>query len=215
MKLDKISDKLFISPVMINESTVLKQKKIRHKNIHCSHQLICGTLIRKSFWINELENVATLASSRKRHGDISIPNRLLRPHGYADKISKSNRPHANKSKNTYTYLDGILIDTKRALEVQKVLQKNDEDIPAIFKDNCKFLWKQLDWLGYSIFSEGSTPLIRKRDAIEKLTLPIKFKLMKSFIGSKHHLTWYIPQLAQTVAARRPLLKNKGKNKTKD
>ena len=35
------------------------------------------------------------------------------------------------------------------------------------------------------------------------------------MGSKHHLTRYIPKLAQTAAALRPLLKNTEKNKPLD
>ena len=35
------------------------------------------------------------------------------------------------------------------------------------------------------------------------------------MGSIHHLTWYIPKLAQTAAALRPLLKNTEHNKPVD
>ena len=35
------------------------------------------------------------------------------------------------------------------------------------------------------------------------------------MGSKHHVTRYIPDLAQSAAALRPLLKNTDKHKTPD
>ena len=56
------------------------------------------------------------------------------------------------------------------------------------------------------------PLTKKLEAIEKLLPPKTFKQLKSFMGSMHHLTRYIPNLAQTAAALRPLLKNAEKNK---
>ena len=56
-------------------------------------------------------------------------------------------------------------------------------------------------------SEGTKPLIRKTEAIEKLSPPKTFEQLKSFMGSIHHLARFIPNLAQTAAALRPLLKN--------
>ena len=113
--------------------------------------------------------------------------------------------------NTYAYLDDIL--TKGTLEslrqkLQTVLTKLNEENFAISLDKFKFLCKQVEWLGYTINSEGTKPLIKKSAAIEKLLPPKTFKQLKSFMGSIHHLTRYIPNLAQTAAALRPLLKKR-------
>ena len=54
-------------------------------------------------------------------------------------------------------------------------------------------------------------MIRKTEAIEKLSPPNTFKQL-SFMGYIHHLTRYFPNLAQTAAALRPLLKKSLKNK---
>ena len=59
-------------------------------------------------------------------------------------------------------------------------------------------------------SECTTPLIRKTEAVE-LSPPKTLKQLKNFMGSIHHLTRYIQNLAQTAAALRPLLKNTLKN----
>ena len=114
--------------------------------------------------------------------------------------------------NTYAYLDDILIVTKRTIEthrqkLQTVLTKLDEENLTIFLDKCKFACKQVDWLGFNINSEGTKPLTKKTEAIEKILPPKTFKQLKSFMGPMHHLTRYIPNLAQTAAALRPLLKN--------
>ena len=119
--------------------------------------------------------------------------------------------------NTYAYLDDILIVTKGTIEthrqkLQTVLTKLDEENLAISLDKCKFACKQVEWLGFTINSEGTKPLIQKTEAIEKLSRLKTFKQLKSFMGSIHYLTKYIPNLAQTGAALRPLLKNTEKNR---
>ena len=91
--------------------------------------------------------------------------------------------------------------------LQSVLKNLEEKNLAISLDKCKFACKQVEWLGFSVNGEGTKPLVKKTEAIEKLLPPKTFKQLKSFMGSIHHLTRYIPKLAQTAAALRPLLKN--------
>ena len=113
--------------------------------------------------------------------------------------------------STYAYLDDILIVIKGTMEthsqkLQTVLTKLDEENLAISLDKGKFGCKQIEWLGFTINSKGTKPSIEKTEAIEKLSPPKTFKQLKSFMGSIHHLTRYIPNLAQAAAALRPLLK---------
>ena len=102
--------------------------------------------------------------------------------------------------NTYAYLDDILIVTKGSVEIHKKTANDLERLAgenlAISLDKRKLYIK----LYY---------MIRKTEAIEKLSPP---KQQKSFMGSIHHLTMYIPNLAQTAAALGPLLKSTEKNK---
>ena len=116
--------------------------------------------------------------------------------------------------NTYAYLDDILIVTKGSVEPyrQTVLTNLDEENLAILLDKIKFACKQVEWLKFNTKIEGTKPLIKKTEAIEKLSPPKTFKQLKNFMGSIHHLTRYIPKLAQKAADLRPLLKNTGKNK---
>ena len=115
--------------------------------------------------------------------------------------------------NTYAYLDDILVVTKgnKELHQQKlkaVLDKFDEKNLAISIEKYKFACTEIEWLGFKSNSEGTTPLIKKTEAIEKLSPPKTFKQLKSFMGSIHHLTRYIPNLAQTAAVLQPLLKHR-------
>ena len=87
-------------------------------------------------------------------------------------------------KNTYAYLDDLLIVSKKVHKntLQKVIQKLDEKNLAFSIEKCKFACKEVERLGYSINSEGTTPLIRKTEAIGKLAPPKTFKQLKSFMG---------------------------------
>ena len=85
--------------------------------------------------------------------------------------------------NTYAYLDDILIVTKGTIEkhrqkLQTVLTKLDEENLAISLDKCKFACKQVEWLGFTINSERTKPLIKKTEAIEKLSRLKTFKQLK-------------------------------------
>ena len=90
-----------------------------------------------------------------------------------------------------------------------MLTKLDEENLAI---SSKFAFKQVEWLGFTINSEGTKPPIKKFEVIEKFSPHKTLKQRKSFMGSIHYLTRYIPNLAQAAAALRPLLKNTGKNR---
>ena len=85
-----------------------------------------------------------------------------------------------KCSNTYAYLDDILIVTKGSVDKHKqklqiFLEKLDGENLAISLDKCKFRCKPVEWLGYTINSKGTRPLIRKTEAIAKLSPPKTFK----------------------------------------
>ena len=71
----------------------------------------------------------------------------------------------------------------------------------------------IEWLGFTITPQGTTPLIAKTEAIMKLEHPKTLKQLRSFMGSIHHLKIFIPKLAELTEPLRPLLK-KQDNKNK-
>ena len=105
-------------------------------------------------------------------------------------------------KITYAYLDEILIITEGSVEkhketLEKVLRRLDEENFAISLDKCKFACKQIEWRWFHIDCEGTTPLSRKTDAIEKLlpkrliNLKVSWDQYTILQGTSHN--WHMSQ----------------------
>ena len=206
IKLDKCSDKQFISSIVITvkkDQTVKlaldskKTNKYVHKN---KYQIPNIDLL--------LDNIAQVVKSDKSNQ--TLFTLLYLRYAYSQiPLDKSTREQCNFSliggnatgtyqfqtvfygltdmaaefqkavdltltncNNTSAYLDNILIVTKGTIEthrqkLQTVLTKLDEGNLAISLDKCKFACKQGEWLGFTINSEGTKPLIKKTEAIEK------------------------------------------------
>ena len=70
-------------------------------------------------------------------------------------------------KNTYAYLEDILIITKGSVEkhkgtLEKLLHKLDEKNLAISLDKSKFVCKQIEWREFHIDSERLPPYQEKQ-----------------------------------------------------
>ena len=93
-------------------------------------------------------------------------------------------------KNTYFFLDDILIVSKESLEEHKsyamncLKRLNDENL-RINLPKCHFGKLEIDWLGYHISQSGISPLESKTSAILALASPKTLKKLRSFVGSVH------------------------------
>ena len=121
----------------------------------------------------------------------------------------------------FAFLDDILVITKGTIkehesELDKILQKLDAEGLAISLQKCEFAKNTFEWLGFTITPTGITPLVTKTEAIMKLDNPKTLKQLRSFLGSIHHPTKFIPNLAELSEPLRPLLKrnNMTKNNNK-
>ena len=119
-----------------------------------------------------------------------------------------------KLTNTHSYLDDILIATVGSEDEHKKLVTNvlktlDDEGLAIQWEKCTFLTHNLEWLGFKIDAKGTTPLIRKSDAIRNLKEPSCIKDVRSLMGSINQFNKFIPNLASLSAPFRELMqKNK-------
>ena len=117
--------------------------------------------------------------------------------------------------NTFSFLDDIIIVTKGGIEnhkkkLFKCLDKLDEEKLAINIEKCHFAKQKISWLGYEINKNGIKPIVSKTQAILNLQQPKTQKQLKSFLGSIHHLTKFIPNLAETCKDFRKLLQKETK-----
>ena len=111
-------------------------------------------------------------------------------------------------RNTYCFLDDILIVSKESLEehknyVMKCLQQLDDENLRIQLPKCPFGKLEIDWLGYHISQSGISPLESKTAAILTLEAPKNLEKLRSFLVSVHYIGKFIPSLAQISYPLRP------------
>ena len=118
-------------------------------------------------------------------------------------------------KNTYWFLDDILIVSNGSLDehksyVMKCLQRLDDENFRTNLPKCHFGKLEIDWLGYHISQSGISSLESKTAAILTLEAPKTLKKLRSFLGAVHYIGKFIPNLAQISHPLRPLLKQSSK-----
>ena len=82
----------------------------------------------------------------------------------------------NHSKNTFCFLDDILIVSKGEAKdheklVRNVLQKLDDENLALKITKCEFFQSSVNWLGHNLSVHGLIPKITKTEAIANLQPP--------------------------------------------
>ena len=94
--------------------------------------------------------------------------------------------------------------------VVNCLKKLDADNLRINLPNCHFAKQEISWLGYNITQSGTSPLETKISAILSLQPPNTLKKLRSFLGSVHYNSKFIPNLAQLCHPLRPFLQKSAK-----
>ena len=94
--------------------------------------------------------------------------------------------------------------------VYKCLQKLEADNLRINLSKCHFAKHQINGLGFTISQSGVKPIESKTAAIADIKAPKTLKQLQSILGSVHHLSKFIPNLAKICHPVRPLLKKSEK-----
>ena len=118
-------------------------------------------------------------------------------------------------KNTYCFLDDILIVSKGSLEehkcfVMNCLKRLEDEYLRINLPKCHFGKLEIDWLGHHISQSAISPLESKKSSNLALEAPKTLNNLRSFLGSVHYIGIFIPNLAQISHPLRPLLKKTSK-----
>ena len=111
---------------------------------------------------------------------------------------------------TNCFLDDILIVNKGSEEehkqyVLKCRKHLDDEKLRINLSKCPFSKLEIDSLGNHISQSGILPIESKTSAILSLEAPKTIKKIRSFLGSIHYISKFIPILAQISIPLRPLL----------
>ena len=109
------------------------------------------------------------------------------------------------------FLDDTLIVSKGTEEdhfnlILNCIEKLDADNFRINLPKCHFAKQEIPWLGYNIIQSGTLPLETKTSAILSLQPPNTLKKLRSFFGSVHYISKFIPNLAQLCRPLIPLLR---------
>ena len=119
----------------------------------------------------------------------------------------------NHSKNTFCFLDDILIVSKGSeTEHQKLIT---DVLVKLDKENlssANFLKMNSIGLGHKLSESGVTPKLTKTEAILNLEHPKSLKQLRSFLESINNLSKYIPNAATLTDKLRPLLRGENEKK---
>ena len=123
----------------------------------------------------------------------------------------------NHAKNTFCFLDDILIVSKgNEIEhgnlVEAVLKKLDAENLALKLTKCEFFKQEVNWLVHHLSEAGVRPKIPKTKAVINLNPPKSLKQLRSFLGSINHLAKFMTNAASLTEKLRPLLKEKNQKK---
>ena len=109
----------------------------------------------------------------------------------------------NDIDNTKAYLDDIIIvgDTKAEhdLAVERVLTRLEERNVSVNFKKSVFGVPKLSYLGYSLSSEGYSPLEEKLKAIKDVPKPKNVTEVKSFLGLVSYYSRFVKNFADIVA----------------
>ena len=112
-------------------------------------------------------------------------------------------------------MDDIIVVSKGTKEshlkyVYNCLQKLEADNLRINLSKCHFAKHQINWLVFTFSQSGVKPIEPKTVAIAEIKAPKTLKQLRSFLGSVHHLSKFIPNLAKICHPLRSLLKKNEK-----
>ena len=100
--------------------------------------------------------------------------------------------------DVFVYLDDILIFSKTEADHMRTLEelfcRLSKAGMTLSLDKCEFGKAKLDYLGYTISSEGISPIEKKTEAIQNYPVPEKPKQLLAFLGALNYYRASLPNL---------------------
>ena len=117
--------------------------------------------------------------------------------------------------NTYCFNDDTIVVSKGSKEshmkyVYNCLRKLDADNLRINLSKCHFANYHINWLDFTFSQSDGQTIESKTAAIAEMKAPKTLKQLRSFLGSDHQLSKFIPNPAKICHPLRPQLKKNEK-----
>ena len=108
------------------------------------------------------------------------------------------------------FLDDVLVSGKTQAEhlntLEKVLSRLESAGLKARADKCRFLVRQVEYLGHVVNEHGISPTSEKTEAIRSVPAPRNVSELKSFLGLLTYYFRYLPARAKRLAPLYDLLK---------
>lgn len=122
-----------------------------------------------------------------------------------------------KTKNTFIYLDDLLLASENAeqhmKDLEEIFQILSDHHLKLSIDKCVFGVSKLDFLGYTIDAQGICPTQEKTSDITSFPTPTDSKSLRRFLGMIGFYRKLIPHFASIVLPLTELIKNNPNSKT--
>lgn len=148
------------------------------------------------------------------HKGLFVYNRLCFGINSAVSIFQRIMENVMKDLNVVVYLDDLLVmgrdETEHLMNLDKVLQRLQENGLRVKKAKCDFGKTQIEYLGHMLDGKGVYPSKDKVRAVHDAPTPTNIKELRAFLGLVNYYGRFLPQQSTVLAPLYRLLKDQTK-----
>lgn len=145
------------------------------------------------------------------HKGLFVYNRLCFGINSAVSIFQRIMETLMKDLNVVVYLDDLLVmgrdETEHLTNLDRVLQRLQENGLRVKESKCEFGKTQIEYLGHVLDEKGVYPSQDKVRAIHKAPAPTNVKELRAFLGLVNYYGRFVPQQSTLLAPLYSLLKD--------
>ncbi|CAL9702513.1 unnamed protein product [Knipowitschia caucasica] len=148
------------------------------------------------------------------HKGLFVYNRLCFGINSAVSIFQRIMENVMRDLNVLVYLDDLLVmgrdETEHLLNLDRVLQRLQENGLRVKKSKCDFGKTQIEYLGHMLDEKGVYPSKDKVRAVHDAPTPTNIKELRAFLGLVNYYGRFLPQQSTVLAPLYKLLKDQTK-----
>uniref|UniRef100_A0AAV2L2F4 Gypsy retrotransposon integrase-like protein 1 n=1 Tax=Knipowitschia caucasica TaxID=637954 RepID=A0AAV2L2F4_KNICA len=148
------------------------------------------------------------------HKGLFVYNRLCFGINSAVSIFQRIMENVMRDLNVLVYLDDLLVmgrdEAEHLLNLDRVLQRLQENGLRVKKSKCDFGKTQIEYLGHMLDGKGVYPSKDKVRAVHDAPTPTNIKELRAFLGLVNYYGRFLPQQSTVLAPLYKLLKDQTK-----